>query len=130
MSQPDTTLHHGSGEGHDDHASHGSLKSYAIGFALSVVLTVIPFWLVMGNVLDTRIYTLLIIFALGAVQMVVHLHYFMHITARAEDGWQFMALIFTAVLIVIIMAGSLWIMLTLHDFTMPSHEQIDTIRQL
>ncbi|MDF9776922.1 hypothetical protein OKW11_003879 [Pseudomonas baetica] len=34
--------------GHDSHdAGHGSVKSYAIGFILSVILTLIPFGLVM-----------------------------------------------------------------------------------
>lgn len=32
-------------DSHDD--SHGSVKSYAIGFILSVILTIIPFGLVM-----------------------------------------------------------------------------------
>ena len=32
--------------GHDE-ANHGSVKSYAIGFILSVILTIIPFGLVM-----------------------------------------------------------------------------------
>ena len=36
-------------QGHDSHnagPSHGTLRSYLIGFALSVVLTAVPFWLV------------------------------------------------------------------------------------
>ena len=42
--------HHGHGHGHGA-ASHGSLKDYTIGFILSVILTAIPFWLVMAKVL-------------------------------------------------------------------------------
>ena len=37
---------------HRDHADHGSLKTYAIGFVLSVILTAIPFWLVMNKTFD------------------------------------------------------------------------------
>jgi len=40
--------------GHDDHASggpHVSLGGYVKGFILSVILTAIPFWLVMGKVI-------------------------------------------------------------------------------
>ena len=36
--------------GHEGH-NHGSFKSYLIGFVLSVILTAIPFWLVMTGVL-------------------------------------------------------------------------------
>ena len=42
-------IHH---DGHDSHgAAHGSLRGYVTGFLLSVVLTAIPFWLVMNDVL-------------------------------------------------------------------------------
>ena len=41
---------------HDSHdAGHGSVKSYAIGFILSVILTVIPFGLVMYPTLPKSI---------------------------------------------------------------------------
>ena len=44
--------HHDHGDSHhtDMHASHGSLKSYTTGFILALILTAIPFWLVLGKV--------------------------------------------------------------------------------
>ena len=54
---------HGHGhDSHDDHegGSHGSLRDYTIGFLLSVVLTAIPFWLVMSGTLGTTATTILI----------------------------------------------------------------------
>ncbi len=34
----------------NDHgASHGSVKTYMTGFILSIILTVIPFWMVMDG---------------------------------------------------------------------------------
>lgn len=34
----------------NDHgASHGSVKTYMTGFILSIILTVIPFWMVMSG---------------------------------------------------------------------------------
>ena len=36
---------------HGDNHAHGTLGSYMIGFGLSVILTAIPFWLVMTGVL-------------------------------------------------------------------------------
>ena len=50
---------HGDDHHHHDGASHGTFKSYMIGFILSVILTAIPFWLVMGDVLENK--TLLVI---------------------------------------------------------------------
>lgn len=119
-----------SAETHDAHDSHGSYRSYIIGFVLSVLLTVIPFWLVLGDVEIGTGLAIGMIFGLGAVQIMVHVHYFLHVTVRAEQGWQAMSLIFTAVLLVIILAGSIWVMLHLHENMMPAHEQIERIQNL
>ncbi|MEM9632226.1 MAG: cytochrome o ubiquinol oxidase subunit IV [Pseudomonadota bacterium] len=116
----------------DDHhgGGHGSFKSYMIGFLLSVVLTVIPFYIVLGDALDSRILAVAIIFVLGAVQMVVHIYYFLHMNSRAEEGWLAMALSFTVLLVVIVMSGSIWVMFNLEENMMPAHEQIERIRSL
>lgn len=105
--------------GHEDHADHGSLKSYAIGFVLSVILTAIPFWLVMDKVFDKSSTTAIVILGFAAVQIVVHMIYFLHMNTRAEGGWSLLALIFTAVLVVIVLSGSLWVMYHLNHNMMP-----------
>lgn len=101
-------------EHHEDGHDHGSLRSYLTGFALSVVLTAIPFWLVMGKVFDSSATTAFVILGLGVVQIVVHMVYFLHMNSRSEGGWTMLALIFTLVLVVITLAGSLWVMLHLN----------------
>jgi cytochrome o ubiquinol oxidase operon protein cyoD len=107
--------HHGHGEGHD----HGSLKSYTIGFLLSVILTAIPFWLVMGKVFDKSSVTALVILGFAAVQVVVHMVYFLHLNAKAEGGWNMLGLIFTLMLLFIMMSGSVWVMYHLNHNMMP-----------
>jgi cytochrome o ubiquinol oxidase operon protein cyoD len=104
--------------GHDDHA-HGSLKSYAIGFVLSVILTAIPFWLVMGKVFEKSGTTALVVLGFAAVQIVVHMVYFLHMNTKVEGGWSILALIFTIVLVVIMLAGSIWVMYHLNHNMMP-----------
>lgn len=108
--------HHG---GHHDDEDHGSLKSYAIGFVLSVILTAIPFWMVMGKVFDKSSTTALVILGFAAVQIVVHMVYFLHMNTKAQGGWSMMALIFTVVLVVIMLAGSIWVMYHLNHNMMP-----------
>lgn len=112
---------HGNDHGHDHghEAPHGSLRSYVIGFAASVVLTVIPFWLVMGNVLSSNLTTALVVMAFGAVQIIVHMVYFLHMNGKAEGGWTLMALIFTVIIVVIALVGSLWVMTHLDTNMMP-----------
>ncbi len=101
---------------------HGSLRSYLIGFGLSVVLTAIPFWLVMSGVLDSRQATALTIMVFAAGQIVVHMIFFLHMSARSENGWTMMALIFTLVIVVITLSGSLWVMYHLNVNMMPGHD--------
>jgi cytochrome o ubiquinol oxidase operon protein cyoD len=103
----------------DRRLHHGSLKTYAIGFLLSVILTAIPFWLVMGKVFDKSSITSMAILGFAAVQIVVHMIYFLHMNTKAEGGWSMLALIFTAVLVVIVLSGSLWVMFHLNDNMMP-----------
>lgn len=113
-----------SGDAHHDHggASHGSLKSYLIGFGLSVILTAIPFWLVMTGAIADKQVTALIVLALAAMQIVVHMIYFLHMNTRSEGGWTMMALIFTVVMVVIALTGSLWVMHHLNVNMMPMHD--------
>jgi len=105
---------------HDDEVEHSTLRGYVTGFVLSVILTAIPFWLVMGNVLDKPGTTALVILGFAAVQIVVHMVYFLHMNARSEGGWNMLALIFTLVLVVITLSGSLWVMYHLNTNMMPT----------
>lgn len=115
---------HGS---HDEHA-HGSghgestLSGYLIGFGLSVVLTAIPFWLVMTGALGSNTATALSIMVLAVIQIVVHMVFFLHMSPKAEDGWSMMALIFTLIMVAIALIGSLWVMYHLNANMMPSHD--------
>ncbi|TPW26834.1 cytochrome o ubiquinol oxidase subunit IV [Pararhizobium mangrovi] len=111
--------HHADGHHEGDAIGHGSRRGYLIGFGLAVVLTVIPFWLVMGNVLDSALATAILVMALALVQVVVHMIYFLHVNARAEGGWNIMALIFTVILVVIAISGSIWVMFHLNNNMMP-----------
>lgn len=120
---------HGHGHGHDDHGhghdgevSHSTFKGYMTGFVLAVVLTAIPFWLVMAKVFDKSSTTALFLLGCAAVQIVVHMIYFLHMNARSEGGWTMLALIFTIVLVVIALSGSLWVMFHLDQNMMPMHD--------
>jgi cytochrome o ubiquinol oxidase operon protein cyoD len=106
---------------HDGHASapHITLDGYLIGFGLSVLLTAVPFYLVMSGVLESKTATALAITILAIGQIVVHMVYFLHLDAKSEAGWNLMAIIFTAVILIIALTGSLWIMYHLKVNMMP-----------
>jgi len=121
---------HSGHSAHDDHGmahgdmAHGeiSLSGYLTGFGLSVVLTAVPFYLVMSGVLGDKQITALVITAFAAVQIVVHMIFFLHMNTTSEGGWTMMALIFTVVMVVIALTGSLWVMHHLNVNMMPTHE--------
>ena len=108
------------GEHHDDGIGHVSLKGYMIGFVLAVLLTAVPFALVMSGGLKDSGTTALVILGFAAVQIVVHMVYFLHMNAKSEGGWNMLALIFTAVLVLITLSGSIWVMYHLNHNMMPA----------
>lgn len=116
-----TTAHYG----HDDHAHasapHFNARDYVIGFVLSIILTVIPFWLVMGEVLDSTTLTVGLIIVFAVAQIFVHMIYFLHMNRKSEGGWTVLALIFTVIVLAIAIAGSIWVMYHLDTNMMPGH---------
>ncbi len=123
----DSDHEHAHGLGDSAGAPHSTLGGYVTGFVLSVILTAIPFWLVMAKVFDRPNVTTLVILGFAAVQIVVHMVYFLHMSPRSEGGWTMLALIFTVVLVVITLTGSMWIMFHIDTNMMPmSAEQART----
>lgn len=103
---------------HGDEHGHGSARSYLVGFLLSVVLTAIPFWLVMSGAAAPG-WTATIVIVAAILQIIVHTVCFLHVTTSGEGGWTLLSYVFTAVILVITIAGSLWIMYHLNTNMMP-----------
>jgi cytochrome o ubiquinol oxidase operon protein cyoD len=98
-----------------DARSHGlpTARSYGVGFGLAVLLTAIPFLLVYFGWLAGR--PALVAIAVAAiVQILVHLRYFLHLDLTHTPRENLLTLCFAALLIVIMIGGSLWIMFDLH----------------
>lgn len=124
MSTNSETAHdgHDHAAGHDDHshdAGHGTLRDYVIGFLASVVLTVIPFWLVMADPIGNATVTALLVMEFGVLQILVHMFYFLHMNTTSQHGWIMMSAIFTGVIVLITLIGSMWVMYHLNAHMMP-----------
>jgi len=89
--------------------SHGSVKSYLVGFVLAVILTVIPFWMVMSGGFSP-LTNGIVITVTAVLQMLVHLVFFLHLDSSSEQRWNVQAAVFCVVVIGIIVAGTLWVM--------------------
>lgn len=123
MSEPTGSAAHPAPDGASAHgdADHpmGTLRGYLTGFVLSVILTAIPFWLVMGNVLDDKVLTSIVIMGFAAVQIMVHMVYFLHMNTKSEGGWTVISMVFALILVVVTLAGSIWVMYHLDQNMMP-----------
>lgn len=117
----DTDLTHAEVAHHDAHhdtAGHGTVKSYVIGFILSVILTAIPFGLTMAHMMPAA--TLIpVVVAIGVVQILVHLYFFLHMNTSSSQTWNNSAFIFTVLIVGILVIGSLWVMYHLNTNMMP-----------
>ena len=100
---------------HDTHheGNHGSVKSYMVGFVLSIILTAIPFGLVMFPSLPKNL-TVLVVVAMAVIQVVVHLVYFLHMDRSKEQRSNVSTFLFTAMVIALLVGLSLWIMFNIH----------------
>ncbi|MFD0590488.1 cytochrome o ubiquinol oxidase subunit IV [Paenibacillus sp. GCM10027627] len=100
--------HSGHGE-HEGHKGHGSMKSYVIGFLLSIVLTIIPLVVVMNDMFSKQVNTIIIL-VMAILQFAVQLLFFMHIREEEKPRYNMISLIFGLVIMLTIVAGSIWIM--------------------
>lgn len=98
-----------------------TLKSYSIGLAASVGLTLAAYFLVVNQTLTGRTLTHVILL-MALVQLVVQMVYFLG--AESRDRWNFSSFIMTLGLVVIVVAGSLWIMDHLNTSMMGSQPKM------
>ncbi|MBY0408542.1 MAG: cytochrome o ubiquinol oxidase subunit IV [Burkholderiaceae bacterium] len=118
--------HHAHDDHHADHSNHGdephsTLSGYMTGFVLSIILTAIPFWLVMSKVIADRGTAVLVLGAFAVAQILVHMVCFLHMNGKIEGGWSLLATIFTVVFVAITISGTLWVMFHMNANMMPEH---------
>jgi len=90
-------------------ASHGSTTSYIIGYVLSILLTILPLWLVIHHAL-THTSLVVTIMIMAALQFLIQLLFFMHIRQSEKPHYNVFAIILGVVFVVTIVGGSAWIM--------------------
>lgn len=117
---------------HDHHGEeevHVTTGGYVTGFILAVILTVIPFWLVMGDVIQDRSTAVMVLGLFAVVQVVVHMYFFLHMNGKIQGGWTMMSTIFAVVFVAITLAGTLWVMFHMNTNMMPKHTELPVLAQ-
>lgn len=103
-------------QSHDD-SSHGSYKSYMVGFVLSIILTAVPFGLVMFPTIS-KIATLWVVLIFAVVQVLVHLVYFLHLDRSTGQRNNVVAFAFATLVIFLLVGLTVWIMFSIHTAMM------------
>jgi len=94
------------------------LSVYITGVVLCVILTLVAFWAVMSDGLLHQ-HVIAIIFSAAILQFFVQVIFFLRLNAETEQGRiNLMAFVFTGVILLAVIGGSLWIMVSLHYFMM------------
>lgn len=94
---------------HTSPNTRGSIASYTLGFLLSVLLTFGSF-LVAPSLGP---FALFAIVSAALVQLFLQLVFFLHLGHEQGPQWNLGILVFTAIIIGILMGGTLWIMTNL-----------------
>lgn len=103
-------------------AAHGTYLSYTIGFVLSIILTLGAYYLVVEKILAGRELAAAIV-GLAVLQLFVQLLFFLHLGSESKPRWNLMVFLFAALVVVIVVFGSIWIMDNLDYHMMP--EEMD-----
>ncbi|WP_371169338.1 cytochrome o ubiquinol oxidase subunit IV [Aliiroseovarius sp. 2305UL8-7] len=99
----------------DKHAAYKrDLRIYLIGFVLAIVLTAASFFVALGTSLGAGT-ALILIGILGLVQLVVHLRFFLHIDSSKQKREDLDLILFTSLVALIIILGTVWILGNLHE---------------
>lgn len=109
-------MSHSDSHGHGGKA-HGSLKEYIIGLCLSVLLSFIPFKLVMTVVEKggfeqsgfSPTLTLGVIVLCCVAQLFVQAVFFLHMNGSSESSWNVMSSLYTLFTVLALVIGSIWI---------------------
>jgi cytochrome o ubiquinol oxidase operon protein cyoD len=103
----------------DDLHVAGTMKTYLTGFLTCIVLTLASYVCVDKSLFSTT--TLMgIIVGLALLQTVVQMVLFLHLGQEKKPHWNLNTFLFAALIIVVLIVGSLWIMNRLSYRMMPA----------
>jgi cytochrome o ubiquinol oxidase subunit IV len=94
------------------------IVGYLVGLGLATLITVVAFF-ISGTTLVWGPSIPIALFVLAIAQMGVHLVFFLHITAGPDNVNNVLALAFGVLIVLLLIAGSLWIMSHLNQNMIP-----------
>jgi len=91
------------------HTRHSPVpyKSYVIGFILSIITTLLAYFFVVNELWSTMV-LVYVVLGIAVVQLIVQVVFFLHIGRGSR--WKLVTFIFTLLVVLIVVVGSIWIM--------------------
>ena len=106
--------------------SEGTRGSYTIGFGLSLLLTALPFFIVIREVFPVTLRVVAVV-ASAVAQILVQIVIFMHLSRSSSQRWNLAAVVYVLVILLIVAGGSIWIMYHLDYNMMPQMPQTEQL---
>jgi cytochrome o ubiquinol oxidase operon protein cyoD len=96
-------------------ADRGTIWTYVLGFGLSLALTLTAYFAVKHHINTRHIFPrdnvmIAILAALAVAQLFAQLVFFLHLNRESKPRWNLLVFLFMLMVLVIVVAGSLWIM--------------------
>lgn len=95
------------------------VRNYLVGFALAATLTAISFWVALDRGLFWQSGVAIGLCVLAVAQMGIHLVFFLHLTTGPDNANNALAVAFGVLIVVLLGAGTLWIMANLNTSMAP-----------
>lgn len=109
-------------------APHASLRTYVLGFVSCLVLTVAAYVAATAHGLANGA-AIIVITLLALVQLVIQLRGFLHLGVELKPRWKLAVFGLMLLIVIILVAGSWWIMQNLNYRMMMSPSQMNTYVQ-
>jgi len=102
--------------------SKGTVWTYSLGFILSLALTLTAYFVVKHHISTHHAFPrdrvmLGLLASLAAAQLLAQLIFFLHLNRESRPRWNLTVFAFMAMVLIIIVGGSLWIMHNLNYHT-------------
>lgn len=94
-------------------AGRQAMRSYLTGFVVSIILTLIPYFMVVNHMFgNTELVYVAVGF--GVAQLLAQVIFFLHLHKKSKPHWNMIVFIFTVLIVAILVGGSLWVMYNLN----------------
>jgi cytochrome o ubiquinol oxidase operon protein cyoD len=95
-----------------------NFNTYVMGFGISILLTLASYFIVTHQLVKESAITWALI-GFGSLQAILQLVFFLHLGSESKPKWKLLIFTFMLFVVVILVAGSLWVMTDLNSRMMP-----------